>query len=337
MATLTLLCEIPLDRGAKIVAQDEAGTEESNTRAFRLVYDTVVTDIRQPLNQVGLPAIGSGHPSNIFIECFSRQPIPQNDGFRHFIVICQYKVPPEGGFEENPLLTPWVVGTDVREAEFILEQDFTPLGKGLLVQNSAQDWFDPPLMETEYWHVLNMTKNIATYTLAAEFAVENTINKTAIQIAGFVFPIHSLWCTRYTTSGKQTQNGIPFYPLSVQFIFKPTYDVARALIHFAGGDGSPNAGDAIGALTVGGWDRAVVDQGFNHRPGSTPGTLLGIKPILDCSQKQTKVAKKLNGFGVQEGDPCGTPTQYDPVYLIFQGKEEFEFSTVLPAFPPDFP
>ncbi len=337
MATIELLCEITLDRGAKKEAQDEAGTEETNTRAFRLVYDDVVTDTRQPLNQAGLPAIGSIHPSNAFIELKSRQVIPQNDGFRHFIVICQYRVPPEGGFEENPLLTPWVVATDVREAEFILEQDFTPLGKGLLAQNSAQDWFDPPLMETEYWHVLNMTKNIATYTLAAEFAVENTINKTPIMIAGFMFPKHCLWCTRYTTSGKQTQNGIPFYPLNVQFIFKPTYDVANALIHDPAGTGAPSAADTIAALTVGGWDRAVVDQGFNHRPGSTPGTLLGIKPILDCSQKQTKVAQKLNGFGVQEGDPCNTPAQYDPVYLIFQGKEEFEFSTVLPAFPPSFP
>ena len=291
-----------------VLANDGSGNKSSYTRVFQVIYNTTVTDLKTVQTAPGIPSMADPYPSDASTQVAKIDP-QEVDGHFQFLVMVEYRIPPIGGFVENPTAQPWKLATDIQEFEYFPDID---LDTGDEIRNSAKEYFDPPIQETAYYHVLNLTKNLSAWDLATEFARENTINDDAVTIGGFVFPARCLLCTRYTTSGSTQQNGVAYYPLGAQFIYRPIFTVKNE-----------------GVVTlVPGYLRAVIDRGFNYL-STAPA---GLHAILDKSGKEAITTPRLlDGLGNAK-DP---DSDYTPFYFQFRTKKEDDMSawglpTVMP-------
>lgn len=337
----SLLPEIPISccatvgsRESSIANDGETGSKETATRTFLLRFATPLEDLRSALHYSEIPVINDPYPCAEWMLVQSKD-VEEVDGRLLFIVNVHYEVPPINEFTDDPVLNDWVLSTDIREEEVVLEQDYT-VGDGgpYLIKNSAGDWFNPPMMATEYIHVLTLQKNLATWDLGTEYTFENTINNADITIAGFLFPKHCLLCTRHTTTGKEQSEQGEYYPLMVQLLYRSPKVINGDVVDrtIAGGATTKGWSGACGTIvgtTSPGWDEFVIDRGFNHSlPGVCQSADSKFQRGLDEKGKPLSQAGLLNGAGIL----FRNSTNYDPVYLPFQVFDESAFSGMsLPA------
>lgn len=326
--TPILFCESQ-NKGASGIANDgENGSKETATRVFLLQYATPLLNLRDATFYSEVPNINDPYPCAPWMRVSGKK-LEHFDGRLVFFVVVDYEIPPINDFEEDPTQLDWVLSTDIREEQVILERDFQTDGfykSGNEFRNSFGDWFDPPYMETDYIHVVNLTKNFSTWDLDLEYSYENTINTADIKLCGFTFPRHCLLLTRFTTSGKTQSTDDEFYPGSLQFLYRKP-----RTIDSTGCDGYVDRTKRLGScgsvlpppLTVAGWDDAVVDRGFNEKENCTGGKE---SRIYGSDGKEVTVPAGLDGLGGAQGIETGAT--YNPIYLPFQPKRESDFAAL---------
>jgi hypothetical protein len=327
--TPILFCESQ-NKGASAISNDgENGDVESATRVFLLQYASPLLNLRDALHYSQVPNINDEYPCAPWMRV-KQKTLEHFDGRLVFFVKVDYEIPPIDDFDEDPTNKDWVVSTDIREEETVLEVDFNFTGfykSGVEFKNSFGDLFDPPYIDTDYIHVLNMTKNFSTWDLDLEYSYENTVNADDIVLCGFNFPRHCLLCTRFTTSGKQQSTENEYYPGSLQFLYRKQRTLDSTDI---GGyvDRSKRLGACDGVITgmdlvVPGWDVAIVDRGFNTKNKCDGGKH---SRIYMGDGKEAEVAQNLDGRGVML--PINTGATYPPFYLPFQPKREADFDAL---------
>lgn len=280
------------------------GLQSSYVRIFQVVADDVVTDLKEIQDLAGsgspgpdtIPPMFDPYPSDGTSFVNDIDPV-EVDGYLVYLVTVTYENPPAGEDEEDPTSRDWNFNTDVVEFQYIPETD---LENDQNLVNSAGDGFDPPILDTDYYDVINLSKVFSSWDLATGFDRKNRINSAAFTMLGFVFPVHSVLAVKWVTSGKQEKNDGDFYQLNTQFIFREDVSIVSG-----------------GVQTFRpGWLRHVVDRGYNELLN---GTRI---PILDGGEKKaTTVPKLLNGEGGALAD-----NNYLSEYLTFRIKREEDFN-----------
>lgn len=180
------------------------GTETRQGREYTEIYQ--VLDTSADPNMVmqrqgdGLPGFGDNYPTDGFSHVIAIEPRRYervNDAGTtkyKWAVEVRYAprhkepVPEESNVEpkadptaENPVVS---VGSAVRET--VLEKDIN----GKAVDNSANDPFDPPVLEEEHDDLLSVTVNIAdgSFNMATTMAYKDTYNDAAITICKYAIP-----------------------------------------------------------------------------------------------------------------------------------------------------
>jgi hypothetical protein len=298
------------------------GFKSAYTRSYIVVADETVEDLNDILQLSGagepgpavLPEMGDAYPTDggCSVSGFNVQ--PQGDERLVFLVIVEYTNPPPSGHGYKPSELDWEFSTESQQLDRIAEVDYgvdtagnTGGNDGLgEMTNSALEWFDPPVMESETVLVINLSKYFDTWKLQDQIDREGYINDAEVKVLGKKFEKHSLMCTRWTTPGKQVVDGGTYFRLEAQFIYREP----RLVL-------SDNE-----TKEVAGWNRAVLDLGFRHRPGGLD-PLSPLVPIPDgAGGAPTTVPRKLNGLGQAQPDQ----TSYPGVYLFFRTKKEADMS-----------
>ena len=297
--------------GRKATTSFDNGPKSSYTRVFQIITDSVVTDLNDiknlagtedPLGSLTLPDMGDGYPSDPGTSVSNIEASTEDGRLKYFLTF-QYTNPPPSGHGHNPPGLEWAFSTDVIEQQVITDRDFgghQQEADPRQIRNSAGDIFDPPLMEVEYFYVINLSKFFSTWDMEqAMDDRQNLINSTDVTILGFTFPKHSLLCQRWTTGGKQQVNGGTYFKLDTRFIYRPPFVVESQV---AGGDPAE--------VTIPGWNRAVIDQGFNISEGGAR-----FAPVDDRNKTPEEIPSLFDGQGgVQPSD------KYNPFYFEFRTK-----------------
>ena len=243
------------------------GEQTTQDRVFLIVANSVVTDINELIALAGdgaygdtIPEIGEQYPSDPFSTVHGLQPL-EIDGYLTFNMMVRYRIPDAGGQNSDPTENDWIVSTDFQAYQKIVETttSVNPANEkpnGVPVQNSAGDPFLDPLQEAYSYTVINASKWFDSWDLAIQAMRQGATNRNVVTAFGEVFPVRTLRCTRWTTSGKQDVNGGEYYQLQAQFIYKPVRQVRS--------DNGAIEEDGKKYIEVAGWDRAVVDQGFRE-------------------------------------------------------------------------
>lgn len=208
-----------------------------------------------------------------------------------YVVTVKYTTPTGRGYGQDPSTLDWEFTTDVIEHEWTPTTDLgdhPDLAAGTLrpIRNSAGERFVDGVAETEYWHVMNLHKFIKVWKMSDQFERQGMINADEVRVLGFTFPKHTLYCSRWTTSGKQVMEADKFYRLDVQLIYR------EAKIH--------KSLDVPAGKKIAGWIQALQNMGYNEQKDTGGGQRKLVKmPLLDG----TPILGPLHGEGSGGGDP----------------------------------
>jgi hypothetical protein len=179
---------------------------------------------------VGLPRVGTRHPSDPAAILVSHEPTQSDDSPFIWYVVAKYDTAPDfpnstdpdgtttdpAQIPENPLLRPpvWKVSfrtnsEPAREWKRIDDKD-TIAAAYTLVANSAKFPFDPPLMVECARPVLRVTRNVQLVTVDYLMKLEGAINEKPWR--GF-----PKWCARIemTEASGKFENGIAYVELTI--------------------------------------------------------------------------------------------------------------------------
>jgi len=296
---------------------DNSGEKTNYTRAYLVVCDDTLTDMKELLDLAGngaygdtIPEMGDGYPTDgtATVHDYDCQEL---DGYLTFLVLVMYKQPPTGGQNSDPTQNDWVVSTDFVPYQRIIENEMTTDANGDVngdpITNSAKDPFIDPLMETYSYVKINASKWFSSWDIEEQAQRQGAINDQDVTAFGEVFPTHTLRCVRWTTSGKQELSSGDYYQLQAEFIYRPIRRVQSD-------DGPIGPVNGKQFKEVPGWDRAVIDQGFNEIRG-------GVKRKIATGGQTALTPFKLDGNGLHE---ASLDTN---IFLVFQTCIEQDMTT----------
>ena len=119
-----------------VLANDGSGNKSSYTRVFQVIYDATVTDLRDVRAAPGIPSIADPYPTDASTQVAKVDP-QEVDGHFVFLVMIEYRIPPIGGFVENPTAQPWKLATDASASVILTTRSTQPGSKserGLLIE-----------------------------------------------------------------------------------------------------------------------------------------------------------------------------------------------------------
>lgn len=300
------------------------------TQVFEVYTDSVTDDaVIAGTVPVGvpdvLPAMGDPHQEDPYAIVTGRAPSQDAADPLRWLVTITYDTQPGGGTQggtqaqqeslqpaenggaaqspgnrsENPLQRPasWK-GTfqqvqEVLRSAYKTDQDGNNIGGSVAVTNSAGFLFDPPVMVEESRHVITITKNYSSLSLASIKQLRDSVNKTAWK----GFPPRTLRVVGIEYSSA-FENGVAFWQV--------TYSLAEKE-------------DT--------WDIRVLDAGLCERwqIGTDSGTgapIYEFRTILDKhGNPVTEPVPLSNGKKLAPGAP--------EAYLVFSGYRQREFNTLI--------
>lgn len=220
----------------------------------------------------GIPAKGDAHPKWSHVRCRSIKP-EATKSFRAVIVTAEYSANTSSDTDpDDPTDEPWKIdfpdATDteiVEKTKFATEDDGDEYGVAANkpIQNTAGEWFDPPIEETIYPAVVECSKNIAVgnVSLSEIRTYRGSINNAAITIAGYNIP---KWVGRIVgfSCTNMNKKGIEYYRLKYRFLLNSDTWVRVILnrgFHWLDGDGNLQP-----IITTGGTAVVSKAQKLNH-------------------------------------------------------------------------
>ena len=294
------------------------GISTTYTRVYLIVANDTVTNLKDLIDLAGdgtygdtIPEMGDEFPtdSQATVHDYTVQEL---DGWLTFLVLVNYRQPDVGGQNSDPTENDWIVSTDfvpyekIMTTEAIFDNDGKIIGDPIL--NSAGDPFDPPVSEMYSYVKINATKWFNSWDIETQAVRQGSMNSEELTAFGVVFPAHTLRCVRWTTPGKVEQGSGEYYQLQAEFIFKPVRRVQSD-------DGNINE-NGKQFKEVPGWDRPILDQGFNSLQGENNLKL----PVVIGGEKE-RVPVKLDGNGQFN------ITNIQTVFLVFQTVIEQDMTT----------
>lgn len=176
------------------------GSSTADGMAYTRQYtirSTTDLDESTALAVAGLPVVGEKHPTNnkAFVESVS---VEEADGPKIWRADVNYAVPKGAGphDEDDETTDPCdqrpVVSFGSASYTKVVDRAYdtgdTQGNPTLPIENSAGDPFDPPLQENFSRPLLNVKYNLRRFSPTLKHELENTINLTALVVAGFSVP-----------------------------------------------------------------------------------------------------------------------------------------------------
>lgn len=293
MAEIVSVNEVHNGRGASISFHSGQGIKTTYERTFQVITDDTETDLRNLIHLDELPNIGDSYPTDE--GCAARSITPNTTENEYvYLVTVVYENPTREGFSSDPVENDWLFSTATTPLEQVAELDYGGHSQSAgqrNITNSAGEPFDPPLTEPIFLRTYTLTKFFSTWDENEAIERIGRLNSEEITLLGVKIPKHCLRCEQWDTTGKQFFDGGEFYKLTAKFITKQPYVVQS------------NGED----LEVAGFVRAVVDQGFNEKQGTS------LIAITGTSNTLAKEPQLLNGMGARLQDDS-----YDPHYRLFR-------------------
>jgi hypothetical protein len=211
---------------------------------------------------------------------------------------------PDLNIVENPLLRAAEIEYDTVNimVPLLEEPDGAGSGEGGArkpIQNSAKDYFDPPVEVEEYRLVINITRNLAIYDPLFHLGYFNTLNSDAF----LGFPKGMVKCARIKAK-RAYENGVYHWPTNYEFHVRlPNEDVQK----------HENV-----------WQAKVLDRGYHYlkQPGN--------KKTL-CTDRYGRVCtspRLLDGAGNMLPPKPGDDSTPKPEFLYFNVFRKKPFSAL---------
>lgn len=237
---------------ATCTLKETTGTEGSRGQdAVQLVYeletDSIIID---PLEAVRIARTATGSPvpsrnaiwpnSFIFSQAFNAK---RNEASRKFwSITVDYGPPPSGEDEQqqqqqNPLQRPPVYDIQYIEQEYVIEQarNVTELTGGFArpvdtlapIVNAAFRRPDEPIVDTVRNGIIVIERNYPSLSpmLTLNETFQKTCNSDSVTVGGKTFSPRRLKYLVTRSGGKQSENGITYYPGITEIEIKKTTDL----------------------------------------------------------------------------------------------------------------
>lgn len=253
------------------------------TRTYIVVTDDIDDD--EEVVRLSVPEfLGDVHPSNsnarVSNKTSTEQTRIKGGGSVWQVQVTWDTSTPES--TEDPLDEPIQYSWSAVASEEVFDVDVD----GEPVVNSADDPFSDGITRQTFDIQLSVSHNLASFdgSLAASFVQK--LNDATFHSG----PAGTVLCTNISAQGPNEQNGIEFWAISYEFLYRKD-----------------------------GWDKKVLDAGFNYK----------LVDGMDCTRKKILVEGReptspvlLDGNG--EVLTCGD----EPVVLTFKPYERVDFSTL---------
>jgi len=188
------------------------------TRRYRVTFDAVAWNSADALiaddGSNAIPLYGATHDTKTTAYVYDKTAEQESDKDRlHYIVTVQYKemavAPHEDPTDEDPDIS-WEQETRTEVA--VIDKDGNP------ILNSANDWFDPPLMKDFRTLRVVITRNESSFDPADADDYTDTVNVDTVTIAGLTVGPRKAKLVQYTGQKEETR-GYKYYRVTYKVDF----------------------------------------------------------------------------------------------------------------------
>jgi len=275
-------------------------------RQFIVVVTTANTSVaaveRANDGTTAIPRVGDKHDVVTAARCRGVSTQSYGDGRMVHLVRCEYTSafvgPPAGAGPvdfDNPLDDPPDVSFSTDFIQVLVTKEENVAAGGII--NSASDPIE--MFKQEDMARITVKRNVSKFSVQTMLDYTGSINSATLVIAGHT--ILSREAKIDTYGGERAErNGIKYFVQTISFVIDVTNHTAR-----------------LADLSLaGGWDRIVLDAGYNEIDDAGTG-----KKQIKINGKPAQSPQLLDGAGAHQPNPTT-----DPVYLDFDIYPQQDFS-----------